>query len=515
MRKITISCFIIIFININGFSYENPKSVDIDTLSQSNIELLNKFDSLTSEWYKAHPYQDLTYYSDSIEDSLDVDYPDSVLQERISNIHSIIPLSYNKIVNNFIKVYTQKRRKETVYMLGLTEYYFPIFEEILEEYSLPNELKYLPVIESGLNPNAISRAGATGLWQFMFGTAKMYKLQVNSLIDERRDPIKSTYAAARFLKDLYSIYNDWILVIAAYNCGPGNVNKAIRRCGNKTNYWDIYYYLPRETRGYVPAFIAVNYVFNYYKEHNLNPIPVDYKIPIDTLIVKEELHLKQVSEVLDISHSELRDLNPQYRWDIIPKNPNGNVLKIPMEKVALFIELKDSIFNYKDSVFFNPEVISQKPSYYSKYSPVTPKGKAKIYYTVKPGDNVGYIAEWYDVRASDLRYWNSISRNLIRVGEKLVVFVPEGKVSHYEKINSMSFEEKQRMAGFAVQPTEERLKPKSYELVYYTVKSGDTLWKIAQNYPGVTDYDIMQLNNINNASKISPGQTIKINVPVF
>ncbi|MFC2137084.1 transglycosylase SLT domain-containing protein [Bacteroidota bacterium] len=515
MRKIIIICVAGIFINSINISFAYSKSVDIDTLTQINKELLNKYDSLTSEWYKAHPYQDLSYDSYYSEDSIDVNFPDSVFQERISNIHSIIPLSYNKIVNNFIKVYTKKRRKETAYMLGLTEYYFPIFEEILEEYGLPNELKYLPVIESGLNPIAVSKAGATGLWQFMFGTAKMYKLKVNSLIDERRDPIKSSHAAARFLKDLYSIYNDWILVIAAYNCGPGNVNKAIRRSGNKTNYWDIYYYLPRETRGYVPAFIAVNYVFNYYKEHNLIPIPVAYKIPIDTVIVREELHLKQVSEVLDISHSELRDLNPQYRWDIIPKNPNGNVLKIPMDNVARFIELEDSIFNYKDSIFFNPEIINQKPSYYSKYSPVTPIGKAKIYYTVKPGDNVGYIAEWYDVRASDLRYWNSISRNLIRVGEKLIVFVPEKKAGYYEKINSMSFNEKQKMAGFTVNASEEKMTPKSYELVYYTVKSGDTIWKIAQNYPGVTDYDIMQLNNINNASKINPGQTLKINVPVF
>ncbi len=515
MRKFILICVADILISSLAFCFPESKSVNIDTtVFKRNDELIN-YDSLTAEWFRSHSYQNLSYFLENEEDSLDVDFPDSVFQYRISSIHSIVPLSYNKIVNNFIKVYTKKRRKEVEVMLGLTEYYFPIFEEVLEEYGLPNELKYMPVIESGLNPMAVSKAGATGLWQFMIGTAKMYKLQVNSLIDDRKDPVKSSYAAAKYLKDMYSIYHDWILVIAAYNCGPGNVNKAIRRSGNKTNYWDIYYYLPRETRGYVPAFIAASYVFNYYKEHNLVPVPVQYSVPIDTILVTNELHLKQISEVLQVSYSELKDLNPQYRWDIIPKNSSGYVLKIPAEFTKDFIALEDSIYNYKDSIFFNPDIINLKPSYYSKYSPVTPKGKAKIYYTVKPGDNVGFIAEWYDVGLSDLRYWNSISRNIIRVGEKLVVFVPEKKVNYYEKINSMSFNEKQKMAGIAVKPTENQITPKSYDLVYYTVKQGDTIWKIAQNYPGVTDYDIMQLNKIDNANKISPGQTLKINVPVF
>lgn len=216
------------------------------------------------------------------------DFPDSVYIKRIASIPTVINLSYNRIVKSYIDVYAKKKRGSVEVMLGLSEHYFPIFDEIFDYYDVPNEMKYMSIIESALNPRAYSRARAVGLWQFMYGTGRIYGLEINSLVDERRDPIKSTHAAARYSKHLYSIYKDWILVIAAYNCGPGNVNKAIRRAGGKTNYWDIYYYLPRETRGHVPAFIAATYVMNYYKEHKLVPAKVDLPIQTDTLNIGTE-----------------------------------------------------------------------------------------------------------------------------------------------------------------------------------------------------------------------------------
>ncbi len=510
MKKI-ILFYILIFTFRFGESVQiNHKKPDINDSATYKIKL---YDSLTYKWYIEHPY--ITFENDFTfsNDTDNVDYSDSVYLERIKQIPSIIPLSYNNIVKNYIKVYSGERRKEVAKMLGLAEYYFPIFEQILEEYGLPNELKYLPIIESGLNPNAVSRAGATGLWQFMYYTAKAYQLKMNSFVDERRDPIKSTHAAAKYISDMYAIYNDWILVIAAFNCGPGNVNKAIRRTGNKNDYWQIYYYLPRETRGYVPAYIAATYIFNYYPYHNIIPNKIEYSAITDTLIIKDELHFKQISEVLKIPYNDLCEMNPQFRNEIIPKDEkDGYILKLPIEYILDFIDLQDSIFAYNDSIFFSPKNIIVKPTSYSRYTAEPPKGYTKIYYTVKPGDNLGFIAEWYNIRVSNLKYWNNIRGSLIKSGQKLVVFVPESKKSKYEKINDLTFEEKQKMSGNSSPNFDipEVKNNQNFEYVYYEVKPGDTLWEIAKKYPGVSDYDIMQLNNIKNANKISPGQTLKI-----
>ena len=447
-------------------------------------------------------------------DTSEFNIPDSVIIDRLSKIPSVVDLTYNRIVRNYIKVYTMKRRENVEVMLGLSKYYFPIFDDIFDYYGVPNELKYMSIIESALNPRAYSRARAVGLWQFMYGTGRLYGLTINSYVDERRDPIKSTIAAAKFVKDLYDIYQDWTLVIAAYNCGPGNVNKAIRRSGGKTNYWDIYYYLPRETRGHVPAFIAAVYTMNYYREHDLYPADIELPIAADTIMVHNKLHLKQVSDVLDIPLKELRDMNPQYTRDIIPATGKSYALSIPFNYTAQFIDLKDSIFGYKDSVYFdNPSVVT--PHYASRtFVPRAPSGNmTRLYYTVKPGDNLGYISQWYNVRISDLRYWNNIRRNLIRGGQKLVVYVPKKKSAYYAKINHMSFSEKQRAAGISVPgetvtasvPVEE-----NSDYIYYTVRSGDTIWDIAKKFPGVSDSDIIKINHFSYSEKIKPGQRIKI-----
>ncbi len=508
-----------IFLNLNA----NSETHLTDTLDLNNygseIVVSNfeaNLDSMLKLWYVNHSLVNDTAYFAARKDSIIPDFPDSVYIERISRIPSVVELSYNAIVRRYIEVYTQKRRESVEVMLGLAQYYFPIFDEIFDFYDIPNELKYMSIIESALNPRAYSRARAVGLWQFMYGTGKLYGLTINSLVDERRDPIKSTHASARFIKDLYEIYKDWILVIAAYNCGPGNVNRAIRRSGGKRNYWDIYFYLPRETRGHVPAYIAATYTMHYYNEHNLIPRKIDLSLANDTIMVNKELHLMQVSEVLGIPVKQLRDMNPQYRADIIPARGESYSLRLPHEYISAFIDLQDSIFDYKDSVYFNAEKIITSPTTYtsSKYMHEPPSDNlARLYYKVKAGDNLGYISGWYNVRISDLRYWNNIRRNLIRSGQTLVIYVPKNKAEKYKNINTMTFAEKQKMIGqpVTVEPAQETaVTVENADYIYYTVKSGDTLWDIAKQYPGVSDSDIMKLNNISNPDKIRPGQRLKI-----
>jgi membrane-bound lytic murein transglycosylase D len=503
--------------NQDTIPFADTTDTTLYEMEESDFE--DNLDSLVNLWYVKNAIATLqtNYPSDMTADSTFALLPDSVYLDRLSRLPSAIDLSYNRHVRNYISLYTTKRREQVNVMLGLSEYYFPIFEEIFSYYDLPLELKYRSIVESALNPRAVSRVGATGIWQFMYGTGRMYDLTINSFVDERRDPVSSTYAAARFMKNLYSIYGDWILVIAAYNCGPGNVNKAIRRSGGKTDYWDIYYYLPRETRGYVPAFIAAAYVMNYYQEHNLVPREISLPIPVDTIMISQQLHLMQVSEVLGIPIGLLRDINPQYRKDIIPGQSKPYALKIPAEYSLRFIDLQDSIFAYKDSVYFNKDIATKSPSYYtaSRYQPEPPSADmSEVYYTVKSGDNLGYIATWFNIRLSDLKYWNNIDGTMIRAGQKLLIYVPDSKVAHYKKINQMTYAEKQKMVGkdVAEKDTESVTDTDDFSenYIYYTVRSGDTLWDIAQKYPGVTDTDIMELNKITDAGKIRPGQVIKI-----
>ncbi|MEA3316378.1 MAG: transglycosylase SLT domain-containing protein, partial [Bacteroidota bacterium] len=467
-----------------------------DSLSVVNLEnsYENNLDSLIDLWYVKNIIK--TEYPDSIIVNNDIaDVSDSVYIERLSEIPSVIDLTYNKIVRNYIHVYIKKRRTNVQYMLGMSDYYFPIFERTFEKYGLPTELKYMAVIESALNPRAVSRVGATGLWQFMYGTARMYDLTINSYVDERRDPIKSTDAAARFLSDLHDMFDDWTLAIAAYNCGPGNVRKAIRRAGGNRNFWDIYYFLPRETRGYVPAFIAAYYSMTYFEEHNLYYQRPEISIATDTLIVNDNLHLKQVSEVLNIPYKQLRDLNPQYKLSILPAKGKQQALILPTTDISNFIDLQDSIFSYKDSIYFNKDNSIKSP-HKSHYVYQPPSNKTKVYYTIKPGDNLGFISEWFNVGLSNLKYWNRIRGSRIRSGQRLVIYVSKNKVSYYKKINSMSFEQKQRSIGKSVHRSIASLSNNNADgdYVYYKVKTGDTLWDIAKLYPGVSDYDILRLN---------------------
>jgi membrane-bound lytic murein transglycosylase D len=467
-------------------------------------------DSLVNSWYVRMAMKENP--EDFNNDSVGVEFSDSVYKARIINTNSLIKLPYNSIIRNHIHVYTIKQRKQFSAVLGLMNYYFPMIEDIFDSYGLPAELKYMAVIESALNPNAVSRAGATGLWQFMFSTGRMYGLNINSLVDDRRDPVKATHAAAKYIKDLYKIYNDWILVIAAYNCGPGNVNKAIRRSGNKKDYWDIYYRLPRETRGYIPQYVAATYAVSYFAEHNIRPLPLNIPVSTDTIIVTKDIHLNQISEVMGIPLGELRALNPQYRTGLVPGSARPLSLTLPMSHLGDFIDLNDTIRNYKPELYLSRINLTADPSR-SVYVPVDVKGKTKLIYTVREGDNLGFISEWYRVGLSDLRYWNNINRNTIRVGQRLAIYVDPSRSGYYSKIEAMTFAEKQQMIGKPATPNPVAtafLSVPDGDYITYTVRYGDTIWDIVKMFDNVNTTDVLSLNSISDPGKIKVGQILKI-----
>ncbi len=337
--------------------------------------------------------------------------------ERLQKLPYVMEMPYNDIVKKLIQKYLQKSDYEE-YMLCLGQtYYFPMFEEALERYGVPLELKYLPVIESALNARATSRAGAAGLWQFMVPTGRLYGLEVNSLVDERRDPLKASDAAARYLRDLYNIYQDWHLVIAAYNCGPGNVAKATRYAGGgKKDYWQIYPYLPSETRSYVPIFIAANYVMNYYREHNMCPMQPTVTVATDTIMVDKRINLQQVSELLNISLDELRFLNPQYRQDIVPGNIKPYPLVLPFNQLSAYIDNRDTIPLHRAAELVANRAEVQPAQY-------NPSSDGRVtYYKVRSGDTLGGIAARYHCTVNQIKRWNGLRGSMIRIGQRLKIY---------------------------------------------------------------------------------------------
>lgn len=358
-------------------------------------------------------------------------YPKEVYIDRLSRLPNVMEMPYNDIVQKFIDRYTGRLRHSVSYMLGASNFYTPIFEEALEAYGLPLELKHLPVIESALNPMATSHAGAAGLWQFMVATGKQYGLEVNSLVDERRDPVKSSFAAARYLKDLYDIFGDWSLVIAAYNCGPENIKKAIHRAGGEADYWKIYPYLPRETRGYVPAFIAANYVMNYYCEHNICPMRTQLPAKTDTIVVNRDVHLKQIAEICGIELDELRTLNPQYRRDIVNGSNKPSVIRMPTTATNTFIANEDSIYKYQAETLFtrrslvevdnNTNTSSVRKSSTKRKSSTRRRRSRVKRVTIRKGDTLSEIAERNHTTVKKLRQLNGIRGNNIRAGKKIRV----------------------------------------------------------------------------------------------
>ena len=452
-------------------------------------------DSLLNIWYvhKNTTNDGIEEYDmDSIRFESNV--PDEVYMERIRKMNSFITLPYNDIVKNYIILYSEKMPTKMGNILGLCRYYMPIFEETLNRYNMPEELKAMAVIESALNPTAVSRAGAKGMWQFMYSTAKTYGLHIDSFVDERFDPVKSADAAARYLQDAYEIFGDWNLAIASYNCGAGNVNKAIRRSGGSRAFWDIYPYLPRETRGYVPAFVGALYAMTYYKEHGIKPEAIELPAHIDTFKISKMLHLKQVSHFTGASLEELKNLNPQYSHDIIPGNDKEYILRLPYTYSNAFIDNEDSLYIYNAAEFFNPVTLKK----------IKDGGDGeRIVYRVKSGDYLGRIASRHRCTVAQIKRWNNLTSNNIRVGQRLVIY----RGGHAPASTSSSSASGSKTASSKAPVQSSAVDSGDY--ITYTVKSGDSFYTIAKNYPGVSAQNIMNFNGLT-SSKIKPGMKIRI-----
>lgn len=499
-------------------------------------------DSLLNIWYThkvASDEETEVYDMDSIRFESNV--PDEVYIERIKKMNSFISLPYNEIVKNYIILYSEKMPTKMSHILGLCQYYMPIFEEIFNRYDIPQELKAMAVIESALNPTAVSRAGAKGMWQFMYSTAKIYGLHIDSFVDERLDPVKSAEAAAQYLQDSYEIFGDWNLAIASYNCGAGNVNKAIRRSGGKRAFWDIWPYLPRETRGYVPAFVGALYTMTYYKEHGIRPESVEIPTLIDTLKINKQLHLRQVADLTSAPLEELKNLNPQYRHEIIPGESREYILRIPYAYTNAFIEYEDSVYRHKVDEYFNPVTIKK----------IKDGGDGeRIVYRVKNGDYLGKIASRHRCTVAQIKRWNNLKNNNIRVGQRLVIYrggspapssassssktsadsgastytvksgdtlsgiatrhgVTVGQLKEWNGLNNNNIKAGQVLKVKATASSTVPTPASSGEYVTYTVKSGDSFYSIAKNYPGISAQNIMDFNGLT-SSKLKPGMKIRI-----
>jgi membrane-bound lytic murein transglycosylase D len=422
-------------------------------------------------------------------------YAPQVYRQRLAILDERTPfkLTYNEPVQAYLDLYTQRKREQTGRMLGLAQLYFPVFEEALDRHGLPQELKYLAVVESALFPGARSRAAAVGLWQFMVGTGKMYGLEVDSYVDERCDVYASTDAACRYLKDLHRIFGNWELALAAYNCGPGNVNKAVRRAGGTLDYWAVYNHLPRETRGYVPAFIAVNYVFNHAAEHNIYPVIPNYcAYEVDTVHVCYPLDLAKLAEITGGSATELVELNPVFKRGIVPDLEEPSTVYLPRTLITSFIDQEDRI-----QYSYVPDLSTPGPMTASAAAR-NDEAMATRTHVVRRGESLGSIARKHHVNVSDLRAWNRLRNDRLRAGQRLVV-------RKAKAVTTTAAPPKPSAPAVEAAPT-------TVEYIYHTVQPGDTLWGIAQRYPGISVDEIRRLNDDVNLRKLAVGKRIKVGV---
>lgn len=453
-------------------------------------------DSLLQLWYENYNIGDYDtvheYNMDSVRFTSNVS--DEEMAERLVAMNSFISLPFNATVKNYMILYSEKMQERMGRVLGLSNYYFPIFEEVFNRYGLPLELKYMAIVESMLNPTATSRAGAKGIWQFIYPTAKSYGLEINSYVDERMDVEKSVDAAARYLRDAYNIFGDWALAISSYNCGAGNVSKAIRRAGGKRDYWSIYPYLPRETRNYVPAFVGAMYAMTYYKEYNLVPQNVGMPAQTDTFNISKNLHFAQVNCKTGIPVDDLRKLNPQFFNDIIPGANHSYTLKIPVNWTGAFMDVPiDSIYAFKADSLFSQKVVKDV----RRAGSGSPQ---RISYRVRSGDYLGRIASRHGVTVNQLKNWNNLRSSNIREGQILYIYT-----SGYP--SSPSVKKSSGKTGSTTKAGTAASGNGTY--VSYTVREGDSLYKIAKKYPGISADNIKSANGLKNDS-IRPGQNLKI-----
>lgn len=488
-------------------SYD-PIAATLDSLvNLSYIQRLNSNSAYGFTSSNFRPFEVPTYSAD-------------VYQKRMEKIQTPIPLCYNSMVKDYIDMYAVRKRGLTERVMGLSNLYFPMYEQILDQQGLPVEFKYLSIVESALNPAAVSRVGATGLWQFMFATGKLYNLKINSLIDERRDPEKATYAACQYFKDMYAIYNDWLLVIAAYNCGAGNVNKAIARSGGKHTFWEICNYLPKETRGYVPAFIAVTYLMSYPAEHNLSPVaPALTYFEADTVMVDQKVSLKSIADATNTPLDLVQYLNPIYKRGIVPDADEPMAVRLPTNKINAFLANLSSIYKPEENNYSATFASSDKIDGGSVND-----GLVRTTHKVKRGEHLQSIANRYSCSVGELKKWNRLKSTHLSAGQRLTVYVQDKKTP--VKLVEKADQTKQANLAVIKTTTDSALtnavaqtnvasqkntsnSEKSSRFIYHVVAAGDTLWKIAQRYEGMTVEQIKEINKLQ-SNELKIGTRIKV-----
>jgi len=534
---IVIICFLLV--GLTNVSYAKANKVGIKAIEiQCDDPIAAMLDSLqTLKLFECSSYTTDTCVLNTYNYCPDLipHFDDLTIEERLNKLDNKSPfdLVFNESVKNYIEMYANRKRTVVSKVLGLSHLYFNMFEEQLDKYNLPLELKYLAIVESALNPTAISRTGAAGLWQFMLPTGKMFGLDVTSYVDERKDPYQSTLAACKYLKYLYNLFGDWQMVLAAYNSGPGTVSKAIRRSGGKTTYWEIRPFLPTETQNYVPAFIAVNYVMNYSREHNLYPITVKSNYFFaDTVHVKQQVTLNQIATIIDMPLDEIHFLNPAYKLGIVPKNEEASMLCLPSNKVGTFLKNEVSIYNFK--------TISTTTKFISKQI----NAPEKIKHKVKANETITTIAALYGVNAEDLKKWNKINKNSVAKGRLLTILknkqepdvvannvskAKSNKASYtkkpFDKTQTILSDEETKQLNlefsdnnnFADADTSivsknnsKQLETAKAEFIIHTVHKGDTLWNIANRYKGSTVEEIVRINKLSAKKALKVGEKIKV-----
>ncbi|MFI5218007.1 MAG: LysM peptidoglycan-binding domain-containing protein [Bacteroidia bacterium] len=541
--KIKALLFSLLLLGSTLFVQSQPAERGIKTgLAQANDPIVEMLDSLVTlnNVIRFNCSSGGSEQACSDKSNFEVPYfSDEVYTRRISSLSTPIPLTYNDEVKKYIDVYAFKKRELTKRVLGLKDLYFPMFEEVLDKEELPIELKYLAIVESALNPIAKSRVGATGIWQFMYNTGKIYNLKINSYIDERRDPLKATHAACQYFKDMYDIYKDWLLVIAAYNCGAGNVNRAIIRAGGKTDFWDISPFLPRETRGYVPAFIAATYVMHYAAEHKLQAVtPAFSYFEVDTLRIERKASLRSIAEQVNLPYEVISYLNPIYKKGVIPASDQPQIVRLPSNKIIAFLSAEDKIFlpepQEKAPVLARLNIADPSDddgsfSYVYK--------KIKKTHTVRGGETLSRIANKYDCSVAEIKKLNRLKSTRLTKGQKLKVYAMQ-RVKEPVKVKE-TLAVKSDIADSAINETANTSQavlndtnpnissdtalassgvesgnetPASEKYIYHHVQRGDTLWNIAIRYEGATVEQIIELNKLSNPRVLKTGSKLKVKI---
>ena len=468
--------------------------------------LINDMDEMLDLWYvKKEIANSNSVLSKMADDTLGVEDNDSIIALELKRLSTVIPIVYNQRVKKMVNLYLSRKRSSSA-LLGMAQYYYPWMKEIFDKYDVPEELVYLTIIESSLNPQAVSRAGATGIWQFMYTTGKMYDLHINTFIDDRRDPVKATDAAARHLKDLYNMFNDWGLAIAAYNCGPGNVRKAIQRSGGKNTFWGVINYLPRETQNYFPAFIGAYFMMEYHNQYGIKPAKISIPTAVDTIMVTKEFHLEQISAVLNIDIQELKTLNPQYKRNVIPAFTQPYPLKLRTKDISRFLDLQDSIYNYQYDTYFAP--LKAYVNVFTGAGASSDNIKKK-YHTVKSGETLSKIATKYGLSVEELKKMNKLTNNYIQPKKRLIVgyeyvapptpapTVPADSTKAAVESTEIVNEQSEQNANQSEIPE------------YHIVKKGESMYGIATKY-NTTAKRLAEYNNITDMNKLMVGQKLKI-----